>query len=236
MEFAVIAPTSLLSTYAAGRAVQFCLAQYCNRPDYFTFYRSEVERGTTVILDNGAYEGELMDFRELSRIAHELQPTVLVLPDVIGNAKMTTYLHNAFREYWKPASAENWPRLMAVLQGGDIWELIEQYTKVPELWIGFPRCMEETTGARRPQLVEKLKQIGLWQSSTKHHALGMLEGSLSELTQLAKAGFHSCDSSNPVWRGISIQLPFDIDWKGNFSRSNIYDRLNPINDICKGEK
>lgn len=244
MEFAVIAPTKLLPKYAAGRKVQFCLAHLCDRVEYLKFYQERVAARDTVILDNGAYEGELMTFDELAQVAFELQPTVLVLPDVLGDAKMTKYLHSGFRSYWHAnmltyeRDSEWRPTFMSVLQGGDIWELIEQYKNVPDgEWVGFPRKMAKLVDIGRYALAARLKQIGLWDNTRRHHALGMVEGSIEELRNVAKEGFHSCDSSHPVWRGIDEKEDFNVDWEsGGSPYSHIVANLQKVDQACKGEK
>lgn len=165
-----------------------------------------MKEGKTVILDNGAWEGELLDFKELGKVIDDLKPTVAVLPDVIGNMKMTQYLHKSFVSYVGYA-CHYWPEWMTVLQGESIWEAMTMYHKAQTSWIGFPRAMEDL----RVLLPKRLQEIGMWKHDVRHHALGMQNGDLEECKELAKLGFYSIDSSNPIWRQV-LKKEEDIDF------------------------
>lgn len=93
---------------------------------------------------------------------------------------------------------------------GDLGQFVKAYLKATSIgkWVGFSRLTPryglkgEVAKLRRVQLANYLKTIGQWRWRHKHHALGMLDGDVEELTLLNNAGFRSCDSSAPIWRGL----------------------------------
>ena len=71
-------------------------------------------------------------------------------------------------------------------------------------YIGFSR-LTKSYGEHcktRAGFLSRLRMVGLFDPTCHHHALGMIDGSLSELAKLNLEGFDSCDSSAPVWRGV----------------------------------
>jgi hypothetical protein len=62
---------------------------YVKYPEYRSFNIQQRKKGRFVILDNGAFEGELLDEAKLVRIIQELHPQEVVAPDVIGDRKQT---------------------------------------------------------------------------------------------------------------------------------------------------
>lgn len=190
-------------------------------------YRTFVKEGKTVILDNGAWEGELLDFHELEVVIDDLKPTVAVLPDVIGNMKMTQYLHKSFMAYADSAIGHI-PEWMTVLQGESVWEYIEVYNKAQTSWIGFPRAM----GSLRTFVAERAQQIGVWKDDVNHHALGMQNGDLEECKKLARLGFYSIDSSNPIWRQ-ALHREGDIDFNLiDYTQWPIDEKLRVVETAC----
>lgn len=205
MRFCPIAPTAYLERYAGRSNTHLVLAQLAGSdPRYFEYYRGRVQAGDVVILDNGAYEGKLVDTKELMRISEELEPTVLVVPDKIGDYNESQRLMEDFYNLFYADFSAYAPQLMLTLQqdaGADIFTWAAQYVEYRTMaqWIGLPRVL----GWARPQLIHGLQILGLWDGTVKHHALGMNAGSLDELKKLAELGVYSCDSSAPVWRGLN---------------------------------
>jgi hypothetical protein len=202
MRFASIVPTDCLDDGAfQGSDCHLVLAQQASRDArYFEFYRKRARLGDTVILDNGAYEGQLVTFEELLRLTRELKPTVLVMPDKLGDYEETKRMEQQFLPMAMRASYV--PQLMPVLQSSDtadVWQWIRTYREHTFYkWIAFPRCM----GEQRTILASGLKYAALWDSTCKYWALGMLDGDIEELSELSHLGFYGCDSSAPVWRGL----------------------------------
>ncbi len=243
MKFAMIAPTVVLKECAIGREVQFCLAQHCGNKEYLGFFKEAVERGEHVILDNGAWEEKMVSFGSLWDIIQELKPTVAVVPDMIGIPGWSEYLRTSWLDFVETKGLrpnEEIPYLpawMYPVHGGDIWEEIEEYLKLPDDgWVGLPRKMSS-----RVDFVSRLKQLRQWKGNRKHHALGMAGGDLGEAKLLAKLGVYSIDSSNPVWRkglGMAGHLQVGVttqEFKYGRQRS-VREAVAEVDNTIKGGK
>lgn len=193
------------------------LAQYLGNKKYYEFFARKVEDEEVVILDNGAYEGHKTRPIELATWATRLRPTVVVLPDVPGDA-LKTYREsmNYLDKFGVPTEA------MLVLQApdGDTDLFARLYEDCPVGWVGFPkrtRYYGEGNGHlkhpdQRWSFMQYLKESELYRAELKHHALGMLDGNVAELRYLAANGFTSCDSSAPIWRGLHGYYLSDPNW------------------------
>lgn len=183
--------------------------------------------GDFVFLDNGAYEGESLDWKTLDSLARDLRPQVLVLPDRLGDMWGTISMSAAYlHRFDLPRTTE----AMVVLQA-KTWPQLETFHEIcPATWIGLPRCVP-----MRNEILEKP------QEGIRYHALGMHNGSLKELELLAALGCSSCDSSAPIWRGMHgyrfgeywPDLPFHYDapseahnWE--FAESNLQRVMEAI--------
>jgi hypothetical protein len=211
MEFAVICPEDLLEHFGRRTKYHLVLAQHCDRRKYFQFYYDRARRGDVVLLDNGAYEGSLVAPERLLELTKDLEPTVVVLPDSPGNFITTKEMSLKFLEmlYKYGVKVEK----MMVLHGPPgslpIFEMAYVQACKYADWIGFTRrtmrfgVPGESYINRRAWFAKHLQNEKIWDHSKKHHALGMIGGSVPELHRLASVGFTGCDSSSPVWRGIN---------------------------------
>lgn len=205
MDFAPICPTPELQKYLRTRNTWFALAQE-KEYEYMRFY-NERPTGVTLILDNGAYEGELK-CEVFCKAIEQYHPTVAVLPDILlGEADRSLHLSLGFLEQCGLSSNEYHNEWMFVPQAapGDI----EGFARVTYqalqdkriTWVGIPRCLvtdiTETPLAR----VNFANAIKKDFPHIKVHALGMINGCIPELYYLQKAGVLSCDSSWPFNNG-----------------------------------
>ena len=140
-----------------------------------------------------------------------------------------------------PISSESlWAEMPVVQQDPEapLAEWVAAYAsfvKHGDGWIAFPRVL----GDRRVKLIEMLLRSRVLPADLKVHAFGMNAGSLSELSELRDLGVYSCDSSAPVWRGLSmgvrigrdhwIDMPFDPSWK--FTGGPIMARNMQVADL-----
>jgi len=84
MDLCLITPVKYvwLTRLLPGR---FCLAQIAiKHTAYREFFRKEALNGYRVILDNGAFENDLISDKDLIQLAEELSPTILIVPDLLG--------------------------------------------------------------------------------------------------------------------------------------------------------
>src|ERR1041385_4661448 len=121
MNFYIIGPLAYLNAIC-GPEYRFhmALAQFLydadfTPTDYFMYYRRRCSlHGFQVILDNGVYEGHKLSNDYLLRATLELNPHVVVLPDVIDNMTATIEAGEVFKERLK---ANKWKgKTMTVVQ------------------------------------------------------------------------------------------------------------------------
>jgi hypothetical protein len=221
------------------------LAQYLHLPEYEKFFQERVKAGDTVILDNGAYEGQQMQPAMLNKWVRRLKPSVVVLPDKPHDLLRTVqYSMQYLEEFGLPYGTEAMMVLHA--EDGRLAHFETAYNLCPTKWIGFSRLTrcystELKWPWHRAQFAKWLQDHSIWRSSLFHHALGMLNGNVEELKLLSSTGFDSCDSSAPVWRGLlgySMQdnwpnyefQPFISDEVNNWTQADI--NLNEVLQAC----
>jgi hypothetical protein len=156
-----------------------------------------------VILDNGAYEGELVTPSELLRVASELKPSVLTVPDKINDARESERMARDFLTY-----TIDFP-LMRVLQHEsrypEDWEHLSRTLETNYTWLAFPRIL----GDFRLLAIKAATEPYRNGEHSYIHAFGWT-GNLNEVRALAKLGVTSIDTSAPVWRGLHNYKILDI--------------------------
>ena len=92
----------------------FAIAPMFRYPEYKQIVLAS---GKEIYLDNGTYEGKLMDNKELLDLCFEIRPKVVVLPDVIGDDKETIRLSEAFLNDLDAQTIFTFAEPMGVIQG-----------------------------------------------------------------------------------------------------------------------
>lgn len=215
MDFAPIPPTQDLAKYLSKRKTWFALAQEVDF-DYVDFYHKR-DKDVTLILDNGAYEGEL----HLDMLVHAITlytPDIVVLPDLLlGQSERSLYLSLGFLEQYGLSSAQYHNEWMFVPQAepGDIDGFVNATRTAMKdkriTWVGIPRCLVTditTDPLARYHFAKAMKKD---HPDIKLHALGMINGCVPELYYLQKAGVLSCDSSWPFNHGNTDDNLKEID-------------------------
>lgn len=219
MQFCPIAPVQALRIVKGKSTVHMALAQYLDVREYREYFQERLSDGDTVIMDNGAYEGATMQDEQLVDLMEMLKPSVTVIPDEPGSFHLSERKCVQFRSllYKKSIKAN----LMKVIhaESGKLHEFLSAYIIASTTcsWVGFSRLTSKYSSLwphaiGRIKFAQELKMRGYWKQQVKHHALGMLNGDTDELPLLDKAGFHSCDSSAPIWRGIHGYDITDKSW------------------------
>lgn len=85
----------------ANNQYHMCLAQVADQSDaYAYFFKRMSQEGKYVLLDNGAAEGDHVDEKTMEKILEYVQPSEIVLPDTLKDAKKTISDSSAyFRKY-----------------------------------------------------------------------------------------------------------------------------------------
>lgn len=223
------------------------LAQYLYDKDYINYMHFHLTKGHKVILDSGVYEDHSVDDRQLLYWCKKLQPTAVILPDkphdcretLKRSLKFAQMLDDSKNVFFGPV--QKWK----VLHADKLDDFIQAYIYDSRLFdrVCFSR-LTETYGSSyvsRPQFIQYLRNNDFWNPAAYHHALGMKDGSLEELGQLAQLGINSCDSSAPIWRGLNgctmprLPTPFPISFDP-FSALTITDQaisnFKEVNTQC----
>lgn len=205
MEFCIISPVAGLERYSTLSRTHLLLAHLTN-PKYWEFYHERKKAGDFIILDNGAYEGQMSPRRLLDRIRY-INPNVVVLPDhLLEDWHKTWHDAQQFLDsfYYEIPNVE-WLYIPQA-EKGDIVGFIEGLMRALNderiKWIGLPRalCYAITNDIfMRARVAEQIKKRT---HRVKIHAFGMVKGSVEELRLLRSTScFQSIDSNAPVWRG-----------------------------------
>lgn len=141
MNLAVISPFSMLEKYSTN--YHLVLTQYyLSSPTYRDFYVGRRIKGDFIILDNGAAELKAsVDGKDMMSIVKELQPNIVVAPDVIYNKDLTTNLTSSFLGLHFSTLHSLGVMIMGVPQGGSKHEWYECYARFNEEerldWLGI---------------------------------------------------------------------------------------------------
>lgn len=199
LKIAEIVPVDCLNETELNQ-YHMCLAHLVNSTDdksnqYRRFFRRMSDEGKYVLMDNGAAENSQLDFDSLLRMYELINPTEIVLPDVLCNKdetiKKTTEFYNEFKDEISKY------KLMVVPQGNtfDQWCLCaaELISRIPVTTIGVSKFLEMTTGDRliRTKACEFLRPYDV-----EIHLLGCSEGPhvVSE-ARAANNKVRGCDSA-----------------------------------------
>lgn len=136
-------------------------SMYLDSDAYRNYYLKNRRPGT--ILDNGAFEtGSSIDTKVYLRVINELQPSIVVIPDVQHDCKQTLYRTNEFFD--QLPSGFDVSCLMGALQGSsiqDFEELLEKYIRNGVQLIGIPYGVID-----RVNFIQQHPEV-------KFHALGL---------------------------------------------------------------
>lgn len=251
MKFCAIGPLAM-GENLKSHSHHMVLAQYLYDRDYFEFFRDVREReGSFVVMDSGVYEGAAVNSRELLYWCKQLRPNAVVLPDQPGSLRETLTKSLAFADMmdvdnflrsirkidkWKVIHAEN-----------ESWEdFVLSYQYDSRLFDGV--CLSRlvksfnTNHMTRVDFIKSLKAHKLWNPNCYHHALGMIDGSISELSDLCNAGIDSIDSSAPIWRGLHREplysspkdflIPFDPFSMGFNDTEQAITNFTRVLEVC----
>ena len=225
IKYGYIAPIAYQHLIPESATFHLILAHLLDNEDYVSYYKSKIERGDTVILDNSAFEfkralsaEEIFGFIERSG----LQPTYVVAPD---------YPFQPWEVTWESTlsfieQAKDKPyKIMAVPQSvkGDWKGWISGYRKMlahPGIGVigmsilGIPNAFCSYTGTEdvaynRIFATQFLLNHGITLPSLKwHHYLGLGGGPRELLIQRSIGLIDSNDSSSPFWHGY-LDIKFD---------------------------
>ena len=199
LKIAEIVPVSCLNETESNQ-YHMCLAHLVGGSDlqsrlYTSFFKRMSDEGKYVLMDNGAAENSQLDFDSLLKMYELINPTEIVLPDVLCDKNETIIRTNKFYLKYKDQISKY--KLMVVPQGKsfDEWcECVEDLLKcIPATTIGVSKFLEMTTGDRtiRTRACEFLRQYDV-----EIHLLGCSEGTKTiKEARAANDKVRGCDSA-----------------------------------------
>jgi len=206
MKFAPIPPTGLLGEFSTG--YHLCLAHLLDRnAQQMAYYKGRsASVDDYVILDNGAYEhGYSIPFRTILKVAQEIHPNEVVLPDAFLNKRETILSacegHKLFLDDIEWAADIN---IMVAPQGESTHEWMQCFDALANALrpdtIGIPVVYESMMGrgVLIQQVIKYFENDAYYQPDI--HLLGW-DGDLYKLACYAR--------DFPLWiRGIDSAKPF----------------------------
>ena len=254
MNFYPLGPTTLMNRLCGPTyPYHMVLAQHLYDKDmmptdYFMWYKRRCSlRGYHVILDNGVYEGEKVSMDYLIRCVVELNPHVVILPDVPHDMTATLAGGEVFKVMLKRHGWRGHTMTVVHAEPGNFEQFCHSYMEACKQSpvVGISRLTEDFGAGkeltRRAQFLSALRGAKLYDQTKWHHALGMGDGSLEELKSLKESKlFRSCDSSAPIWRGLMgtylgeewIDQPFDPTFCKDGDVQRAYKNLDQVLSIC----
>lgn len=211
-EFCIITPTEYLEQFAAQSTMHLVLAHLVDTDEkYAEFYRN---RSEFKIMDNGAFElGESYAPDKLIELGKKCNADAIVLPDYPSEPSDKTkqaairlindVKDNGFYTMFVPQSRvgdlEDWITSYTwAAQNNDIDIIGMSILGVPNAIPHIPRSYA------RVVMTQLLIDRGIFNFDKYHHYLGLNAGARLEVPALIEMdALDSCDSSNPVWSGIS---------------------------------
>ncbi len=159
-KIAEIVPLKFLSLTSLNH-YHMCLAHLVLKNEaYRDFYRKMSDQGKYVMVDNGACEGEKMSYDDLIKVYELINPTEIILPDVLFNMDETLDRSRYFLENYDLSKY----KIMAVPQGKNPIEwkrCCEKMLKMEKVdSIGIPKWLGDRV-EECEMLVDSGKEIHL---------------------------------------------------------------------------
>jgi hypothetical protein len=141
MIYAFEVPTGNLYDLDDQQNYLFCIAPQALKDEKYKEYYKERGKEKMLVLDNGAYEKEIINGKRLLDLALELNAKELVIPDCTANRTKTIANIIAFLDLLTKEGLTNKFKIMGVVQGSDFKETIlciKDLLQLPIDVLGFP--------------------------------------------------------------------------------------------------
>lgn len=207
-------PLELLSISHKFNDYDYALVHLFDKyPQYYKFYKDQLEAGRGVILDNSAYElGQPYDWANYKKYILSLRPTEYILPDYRDDAVRNI---GAARQWFKkyPLEAIGYsPITIGVVHGKTYEDFIQNYKDLSEivdkLAFSFESFFNDLIGEAgstldevRVNVIARMVREGVIDTKMPHHILGAL--SPTEYKSYVQYDWiESADTSNPILHGL----------------------------------
>jgi len=137
-----------------------CLAHLVLQSDkYRDFYRRMSDEGKYVLVDNGAAEGEIMSYKDLVKVYELINPSEIILPDVLFNEEETIRRTREFLDNYDLTKYKK----MIVPQGSDRDSWLHCYHMMSCIQgintVGIPKWLGRKNLSTRIGICQDLKNI-----------------------------------------------------------------------------
>lgn len=220
IDIALIPPGALAFDYCQGRICQMALAGVLHDKaeiDYSEFYNHAWKaRSVLWMLDNGAWEGELLSTPDLIHVAHRYGATEVVAPDVLGDAHGTLELTMQFLstiEHLAQPHFDRKPQIAAVAHGRTLAEALayvqelntrDMARQVKTISISRTVCYKTHNPTARFELALEIKR--LYGNRYDIHLLGLSDHWPTEIQH--------CASVPGLIRSLDTAAPFIFAYEG----------------------
>lgn len=197
---------------------------------YYDGYLHFVRKGHFVIVDNGAAEGDDIDFRNVAHAAMELNADEIVLPDKLRD-RTWTWMHST--DSTTLALVPRNKRFI-VPQGRDWdeWEssLLDLVAQTEPVTIGIAKHLETLAGGR-PHALEIIKSLG-FQHRFNIHLLGIWQKPFAEVLDAwaVLPTIRGIDTSAPIayaqnGRPIGDSEHYSLKWERSDHNQYFYQNV-----------
>lgn len=218
MELALIAPTSLLSTFCMTSRVQMCLAhRVLEDEQYRDFYHTASQNGLIVTMDNSLWElGEAMTFDKLMEACKLIGPTELIAPDRFRDGPSTLQMLQEFVDKMHRVFGDGevpFGGIFAVSHGKDREEWLDCFDRLNDnpfvATIGLPKVLSEIWDpGGRIGCVEFLEATGRIVEGKNYHCLGIWTDPIEVMLLAKHKWIRSLDTALPIHAGMQ-SIRFD---------------------------
>jgi len=101
MDLCLIVPPANVEKYTPTFPGRFCIASVAFRNKrYADYFKKAVEEGHRVIMDQGVYEGDVLNDEDYLYIIGYVKPTVIVCPDIMDSDWTDNYVRSSKFQQW----------------------------------------------------------------------------------------------------------------------------------------
>lgn len=232
-------PLAMLEKSFTFNDYDYCLPSFLHHKQYWDHFVEARKRGRFIILDNGLFEGEIMDEQSLLHAYDIIQPNVFITPDAWNDAESTWDNY----QLWKTKINPN--KIMVVIQAETMFDAEELYSNLVEdgvKYIGFNHLgkfyddfschphLETRKTLGRIEFISYMKETGRLAADVHHHLLGV--NKISELGYYPSVYYSeikSADTSNPVtcaFEGIDYRKYPNIQFKPKTKVEDIFHSVD----------
>lgn len=233
MKIAIISPTKFLETYSSLGEIHMCLAhEAIKNSTYANFFAAQRAAGKWVLMDNGAHEGIRVIGQELVNLCKIVNPSCVIMPDVLDNYEDTKKDTLEFYEKHANDILNLDIDLMAVPQGKTFAEFLDNYKTFTALknvnFIGISYTIlfndipgyekiilsgknkTEQQKLRRASLIKYLQENNIINVNKKHHLLGLSDPTefdfYRKIDGTISSEIHSCDTTSAFTMGYANRI------------------------------